>query len=121
MDADFAWGNWLLSYNTMMGPANTMYGEESLEERNMNIVLLGYKRPRWSVQAGIFNALVREYWMETRNSNALTPFTSRAHSNRNSYLALKLSFRLSHGQQAQDRSRQIHNKDKEAGIMQGTK
>lgn len=118
VDADFVWGNWLLSYNTMMGPANTMYGEESLEERNMNIVLLGYKRPRWSVQAGIFNAFVREYWMETRNSNALTPFTSRAHSNRNSYLALKLSFRLSHGRQAQGRSKQIH---KEAGIMQGTK
>lgn len=121
VDADFTYGNWMLSYNTMMGPANTMYGEESLEENNMNIVLLGYKRPKWSAQAGVFNAFVREYSMETRNANALTPFTSRAHCNRNTYFAMKLSFNISYGRQARDYGKRINNEDKDAGIMQGTK
>lgn len=121
VDADFTWGNWLFSYQTMMGAANTMYGEESLEERNMNVVLAGYKRERWSVQAGVFNAFVPEYWMETRNYNALTPFASRAHCSRNTYLALKLSFHLRYGRQMDGHDRQVNNEDREAGIMQETK
>lgn len=121
VDADFTFGHWLLSYNTMVGPANTMYGEESLEEENMNMALVGYKRARWSVQAGVFNAFVREYWMETHNRNALTPFTSRAHCNRNTYFALKLSFNLAYGRQQHGRDTRIHNEDKETGIMHGTK
>lgn len=121
MDADLSCSNWLLSYTTMMGPANTMYGEESLEEKNMNIVLVGYRRPQWTVQAGLFNAFVHNYWMETRNANALTPFTSRAHCNRNTYFTVKLSFNLSYGRTAQHRDRQINNEDREAGIMKSTK
>lgn len=121
VDTDFSYANWLLSYTTMMGPANTMYGEESLEERNMNIVLLGYRQPHWTIQAGVFNAFVNNYWMETRNVNALTPFTSRAHCNRNTYFTVKLSFNVSYGRQSQRRDKQINNEDRDAGIMKGTK
>lgn len=121
VDADFSYGNWVLSYRTIMGPANTMYGEESLEETNMNTLLAGYKRSRWSVQAGVFNAFVREYRMKTCNANALVPFTSRAHSNRNMYFAMKLSFRLDYGRQTDLRDKRIDNEDRETGIMQGTK
>lgn len=121
IDADLTFGNWMLSYNTMMGAANTMYGEESLEEKNMNILLVGYRQPSWTVQAGILNAFVSEYWMMTQNNNALTPFTSRAHCDRNMYFAMKLSFNISSGRQPSNRRQLINNEDKDAGIMHGTK
>lgn len=121
VDADLSYSNWLLSYTTMMGPANTMYGEESLEEKNMNIILIGYRRPQWTIQAGVFNAFMREYWMETRNANALTPFTSRAHCSRNTYFTVKLNFNLSYGRQTQHHERKINNEDRDAGIMKRTK
>lgn len=121
VDADLTFGSWTLSYNMMMGAANTMYGEESLEEKNMNTVFVGYRQPRWTVQAGVFNAFVSEYWMKTRNENALTPFTSHAYCSRNMYFAMKLSFNISSGRQSHDRQPRITNEDKETGIMQGTK
>lgn len=121
VDADLSYGPWLLSYNTMMGPANTMYGEEWMEEKNMNSVLVGYKLSRWTVQAGLFNAFMNEYVMETRNDNALAPFTSRAHCNKNTYFTMKLSFNLTYGRQAQRHEKKINNEDKETGIMRGTK
>lgn len=73
------------------------------------------------MKAGLFNAFVREYWMETRNGNALTPFTSRAHCDRNTYLAVKLTVSLDYGRQLREQDRKIRNEDRDAGIMRGTK
>ena len=64
---DFSYGNWIFMAQTLSGPANDMYGEEIIEEKDMNQIMAGYKRPEWSVQAGVFNAFMNSYSMTTRN------------------------------------------------------
>ncbi|MCM1312059.1 MAG: carboxypeptidase-like regulatory domain-containing protein [Bacteroides sp.] len=120
-NVDFVYKNWMASYNTLMGPANTMYGEELMEEKNMTMLLVGYKKPAWSIKMGVFNPFMKEYWMETHNWSAIASSVSKAHCNKNMYFTIKLNFNLNYGRQIQHRHKQINNEDTDAGIMQGTK
>ena len=47
LGVDFSYGNFLFYANTMSGPANSMYGEEIIEEKDMNMIMIGYKRQKW--------------------------------------------------------------------------
>lgn len=121
IDIDFSYGNWVFSYNTMMGPANTMYGEQIIEEKNMSLILAGYKSRKWSLQAGAFNPFMHGYWMKTEDCSQLAPSVSRAHCNKNTYFAMKLSLYIKYGRQVQSAHKKINNEDNDAGIMKGTK
>lgn len=43
-NVDFTCHNWMLSYNTLVGDANRMYGEQIMEEKNMHLLMAGYKQ-----------------------------------------------------------------------------
>lgn len=122
VDLNLSYHGWMLSYNTMMGPANTMYGEQWTEENNMNMLLIGYKRPRWSMQIGAFNLFMKEYWMKTVDLSALAYSISRAHCNKNTYFVVKLSLNVSHGRQKPvNNMMRTMDTDKDTGILQGSK
>lgn len=122
LSADFNYGNWLVYGNMMSGPANRMYGEEIIEEKDMNQIMVGYKRDIWSLHVGVFNAFMRNYWMETRNLSALVPYTSRAHSGRSSsYLAVRFSLAVDFGRKGRDISVPDNDIDNNSGILTGTK
>lgn len=120
--ADFSYGNWLFYGNIMSGPENKMYGEEIIEERDMNQVMAGYKRNWWSVHLGVFNAFMRNYWMETRNLSSLTPYRSKAHSGRSSsYVAIKINISLDFGSRGRQFDALEEVTDIDSGILTGTK
>lgn len=119
---DFSYGNWLAYANIMSGPENKMYGEEIIEEKDMNQIMAGYRHKAWSVHLGIFNALLRNYWMETRNLSALTPYRSKAHSGRSSsYVAVRLHLSVDFGRKGRAIDIPDADKDSESGILTGTK
>ena len=121
INVDFSFGNWLAYGNIISGPANYMYGEEIIEEKDMNQIMVGYKRDKWSIHVGVFDVFIN-YWMESRNLSDLTPYISKAHNGRNSsYCAVKFNLMLDFGR----KSRQINNYqndiDSDSGILTGTK
>ena len=120
LSVDFTYGHWLAYGNIMSGPANRMYGEEIIEEKDMNQIMAGYRGNGWSAHIGVFNAFVRDYSMETRNLSALTPYTSLAHSGRSSsYLALRFSLDLESGRKQRDISTHGLEPDSDTGILSG--
>lgn len=123
MSADFSYGHWLAYGSIIPGPANRMYGEEITEEKDMNQIMVGHKRGAWSVCLGVFNAFVKNYWMETRNLSALAPYTSKAHSGRSSsYVAVKFSLSLDFGRKGRDVGMPAEtDRDMDSGILSGTK
>lgn len=119
---DFSYGHWLVYANIMGGSENRMYGEEIIEEKDMNQIMAGYRHNAWSIHLGVFNAFLRNYWMETRNLSALTPYRSKAHSGRSSsYLAVKFNVSFDFGRKG--RYVEIHELDGDngSGILTGTK
>lgn len=121
LSVDFSYGNWLAYGNIMSGPANYMYGEEIIEEKDMNQIIVGYKRDKWSIHAGVFNAFIN-YWMESCNLSALTPYTSKAHSGRNSlYIAVKFNLMLDFGRKSRKMNIHQNEIDSDSGILTGTK
>ncbi|MBD5321445.1 MAG: TonB-dependent receptor [Bacteroides sp.] len=121
LSVDFSYGNWIAYGGIMSGPANYMYGEEIIEEKDMNQIMAGYKRDKWSISAGVFNAFIN-YWMESRNLSALTPYTSKAHSGRNSsYLAVKFNTTLDFGRKTRQVNIHQNDIDSDSGILTGTK
>lgn len=121
---DFSYGNWLAYANIMSGSENRMYGEEIIEEKDMNQIMVGYKRDKWSIHLGVFNAFLKDYWMETRNLSALAPYQSKAHSGRSStYVAVKFNLSLDFGRRG--RSVELPEIDNDSGsgsgILIGTK
>ncbi|MDE6393101.1 MAG: TonB-dependent receptor, partial [Muribaculaceae bacterium] len=121
LSVDFSYGNWLAYGNIMSGPANSMYGEEIIEEKDMNQIMIGYKRDKWSVHAGVFNAFIN-YWMQSRNLSALTPYRSVARSGHNSsYIAVRFSLMLDFGRKAHDVDIRHNDIDNDSGILTGTK
>ncbi len=119
---DFSYGNWLAYGNIMSGPANKMYGEEIIEEKDMNMIMVGYKRENWSVHAGVFNAFMKNYWMETRYLSALTPYKSKAHSDRgSSYLSLKFTWRFDFGRKGRYVDTMGRDIETDPGILRGNK
>ena len=122
LSVDFSYGGWLAYGNIMSGPANKMYGEEIIEEKDMNQIMVGYKHKKWSVHFGVFNAFMHNYWMETRNLSALAPYTSKAHSGRSSsYAALRFSLALDFGRKGREVSVPAADLDNDSGILTGTK
>ena len=121
LSVDFSYGNWLAYGNIMSGPANYMYGEEIIEEKDMNQIMVGYKRDKWSIHAGVFDAFIN-YWMESRNLSALAPYTSKAHSGRNSsYFAIKFNLMLDFGRKGRQVNIYQNDIDSDSGILTGTK
>lgn len=122
LSVDFTYGHWLAYGNIMSGPANRMYGEEIIEEKDMNQIMAGCRGNGWSAHIGVFNAFVHDYSMETRNLSALTPYTSLAHSGRSSsYLALRFSLDLEFGRKQRDISTHGLEPDSDTGILSGNK
>ena len=121
LSVDFSYGNWLAYGNIMSGPANYMYGEEIIEEKDMNEIMVGYKRDKWSIHAGVFNAFIN-YWMESRNLSALAPYTSKAHNRGSSiYFAVKFNLMLDFGRKSREIDIHPNDIDRDSGIMTGTK
>ena len=121
LSVDFSYGNWLAYGNIMSGPANYMYGEEIIEEKDMNEIMVGYKRDKWSIHAGVFNAFIN-YWMESRNLSALAPYTSKAHNRGSSiYFAVKFNLMLDFGRKCREIDIHPNDIDRDSGIMTGTK
>lgn len=122
LSVDFNYGNWLAYGNILSGPANRMYGEDIIEEKDMNQIMIGYKREKWSLHLGVFNAFVRNYWMETRNLSALTPYRSKAYSGRSSsYAAVKFNIDLDFGRKSRKAEVPKPARDTDSGVLSGTK
>ena len=122
LSLDFKYGSWLAYANVMSGPANNMYGEEIIEEKDMNQIMAGYKHGSWSLHVGVFNAFMKNYWMETRNLSALTPYTSKAHSARSSsYLAVRFNIAIDFGRGSRNVEIMEKEADNDNGILIGTK
>ena len=121
LSVDFSYGNWIVYGNIMSGPDNYMYGEEIIEEEDMNQIMVGYRRDKWSIQAGLFDAF-SHYWMESRNLSALTPYTSKAHHGRNSsFIALRFNLKLDFGRKTREVLSIDNEIDSDSGILTGTK
>lgn len=119
---DFSYGNWLSYANIMSGSENRMYGEEIIEEKDMNQIMVGYKRDKWSIHFGVFNAFLKNYWMETRNLSALTPYQSKAYSGRgSSYVAVKFNLSLDFRRKGRAVELPEIDSDSDSGILTGTK
>ena len=98
-----------------------MYGEEIIEEKDMNQIMVGYRRDKWSVHAGVFDVFIN-YWMESRNLSTLTPYVSKAHSGRNSsYFAVKFNLKLDFGRVSRHVNNHQNDIDSDSGILTGTK
>lgn len=121
LDVDLCIGCWLLGYNTLTGYANYLYGERVMKERNMHLLMTGYKRPAWSLQVGVLNPFYRRYWMETVDRSAAVSSVSRAYTDRSRSLLVKLNVSLSRGRRSAETRREIRHEDTDAGIMQGTR
>lgn len=122
LSVDFNYKNWLAYANIMSGPTNNMYGEEIIEEKDMNQILVGYKRGIWSLHLGVFNAFMNNYWMKTENLSALAPYKSMAHSLRsNSYAAVKFNLSLDFGRGRREVEMRDNDLDNDSGILTGTK
>lgn len=119
---DFNYRNWLFYAKIMSGPENKMYGEEIIEEKDMNQIMTGYKGNKWTIQLGFFNAFMRNYWMETRNLSALAPYRSKAYSGRSSsYIAIKFNLSLGFGRKGRSIDVPETDRDNNSGILTGTK
>lgn len=122
LSIDFSYGKWLAYGTIMPGPANRMYGEEIIEESNMNQIMAGYNHGPWSIHAGVFNAFIHNYRMETRNLSALTPYYSAAHSSRSSsYAAVRINLAIDFGRKGRKTDIPADDGDHETGILTGTK
>lgn len=124
VNVDFNYGHWIFNGSVMTGAANSMYGEEIIREKDMNMLLAGYKGAKWSVQAGVFNAFMRKYWMKSENMSALTPYVSNAHCNKNAYAVVKFSVSLDFGSKGPDCDPgfpDVPLHDPNSGIMDGLK
>lgn len=122
VNLNFSYGHWLASACTMTGGANGMYGEEFIHEKEMNMILVGYRKANWTVEAGAFNAFMGEYDMTTENLSALTPYVSRAHCSKNTYAVVRLNLNLNFGKQkAQDEDTDYLLPDSDTGLMNNLK
>lgn len=123
-NVDFSYGHWLAYGIVFSGPANLMYSEEIIEEKNMNQIMAGYRADAWSLQAGVFNAFMSNYSMESHNLSSLAPFTSKAHSGRsNTYFVVKLTLSLSTGRKTRETTAPLPSPDlnHDPGILTTTK
>lgn len=122
LSVDFNYGHWLAYANIMPGPANSVYGEEIIEENDMNQIMAGYKRDKWSLHLGVFNAFLHNYRMETHNLSALAPYTAKAHSRRSSsYFAVRFNLALDFGSSGRKIKIPDTEADNDTGILRGTK
>lgn len=121
IDAEFNYKHWQLSYNTMTGYANYMYGTRLMKERNMSMIMAGYKTDRFSIKLGVIDPFIKRYWMETREMAKLLNSVSKAYSDSPTYLTVQVSVNLTYGRGGLAREREIENQDIETGILKGVK
>ena len=121
IDAEICYHHWQLSYNTLTGYANYMYGTRLMKERNMSMIMAGYKTDAFSVKVGVIDPFIKKYWMETRDMAPLLNSVSKAYSNRPAYLAVQLSLNLSYGRHTGSYGREIENTDTGSTLLKGVK
>lgn len=121
IDAEINWKNWQLSYNTLTGYANYLYGTRLMRERNMSMVMAGYRSDVFSLKAGVLDPFVKKYWMETRDESPLLSSVSRAYSRRPTYFVVQLSVNLGFGRQKGSRDPGLDNSDTDGGLLKGVK
>ena len=125
VNVDFSYHNWTFNASVMTGAANSMYGEEIIKEKDMNLILAGYVTQKWALQIGAFNIFMKDYWMKTENLTSLTPYVSKAHCGKNAYAAVKFSFNLDfgakHTHSDEESLPELRMPDSDAGIMNGLK
>lgn len=122
ISVDFSYAGWTFSGNIMTGAATDMYGEEIINEKDMNMMLVGYKKANWSLQAGVFNAFMKDYWMKTENLSQQTPYVSKAHCGKNAYAVVRFSLNFDFGKKSADSDFRLqHATDNDSGIMNGLK
>ncbi len=120
---DASYKHLIFTASTMSGPDNYMYGDEIISEKPMNMILAGYKRDSWSLQAGVFN-LMKSYWMKTENFSPLTPYKSTAHCGKNTYFTVKFTLNLKYGKQGitlDEIQPSESNLNMDSGIVNGLK
>ncbi len=121
IDAAVTYRGWEVSYNTLTGYANYMSGARLMKERNMSLLMAGYKGAAYSAKIGVLDPFVKTYWMETRDMLPLLSSESRAYSNRPTYFVVQLSLNLSFGRKTHDRSVGLGNSDSDSGLLKATK
>jgi hypothetical protein len=89
-----------------------------MKERDMHFFALGYQFRNVHVKLGVQDIFKKQYWMETRNLSPVLPSTSRAYTVKPTYLSLGGSIKMDYGHhQTHDDVQDIHNEDKDGGIM----
>ena len=121
LNVNFSIGRWTAMCSIMTGASNHMYGEEIVSEKDMNMLLVGYKHDWWTIQVGAFNLFMKEYWMKSRNMSKLTPYQSRAHCGDNAYVAVKFGVNINFGRSRDLDVPEVAPDAVETGIMQSTK
>lgn len=121
IDAEINWKKWQLSYNTLTGYANYMYGSRLMRERNMSMITAGYKTERYTLKIGVLDPFIRKYWMETRDSAPLLSSVSHAYSNRPTYFVMQVGVNLNFGRNTIRHDIGLENSDTDNGLLKGVK
>lgn len=120
VNLDLSYHNWLANFTTIT-PPRFMYGEQLMKSDQMYTIMAGYKRPQWSVMAGVLNPFSGEYKTDNRNWSAVNPVISQIHTTNNRSFLVRLSMNLNYGKQLKSIRKQINNIDTDPGIIQGVK
>lgn len=115
---DFTYNSWAANFTTIT-PPRSMYGEQMMKSDQMYTIMAGYKKPSWSIMAGVLNPFTSEYKTDNRSWSAVVPVTSKIHTSNNRSFLVKLGFNLNYGKQFKGGSKRINNTDIDSGIMQG--
>lgn len=121
IEAEINWKKWQLSYNTLTGYANYLYGARLMRERNMSMIMAGYKTGRYLLKAGVLDPFVKRYWMETRDMSPLVKSVSRAYSNNPTYLVIQVCVNMNFGKSSGSRKFELENADIDNGLLKGVK
>jgi len=120
LDANYK--NWIVNFTTITPPNRYVYGEQLFKGDLMHTLMAGYKKPAWSIMAGVHNPFIRTYRSENENWSALNPVKSDIHSkNMARSVVVKFNFNINFGTQIKGINKAIQNMDTDSGIMQGVK
>ncbi|MCD7973383.1 MAG: carboxypeptidase-like regulatory domain-containing protein [Candidatus Azobacteroides sp.] len=119
---DFSYKNWIANFTTITPPDRYVYGEQLLKGQLMDTFTAGYKKPEWSLMAGIHNPFIKTYRSENENWSALNPVKSEIHSgNMTRTFLIRLNINLNFGKQSKGVNRIVNNADNDPGIISGGK
>ncbi len=121
IDLELNYGKWQLSYNTLTGYANYMYGTRLMKERNMSMIMAGYRGGWYTLKAGVLDPFIRKYWMETIDMSPLISSKSKAYSLSPTYVVIQANVNIGFGRRSEARHKTMENSDNESGLLKGTK